>query len=57
MTRRKKLEDDLPTEVPLSDEPVVKKRRRRQTDDEREADAMMDSLLKNYRTPEVVPTN
>ena len=57
MTRRKKLADDAPVEVPLrEDEPVVKKRRprRKLTEEEREADAMMDSLLRNYKTPEEI---
>lgn len=57
MTRRKKIEDELPAEVPLSDEePVVKKRRprRKQTDEERELDAMLDDLVKDHRTPESI---
>ena len=56
MARKRRIEDGMPAEVPLSEEPVVKKRRprRRQTDEEREADAMMDSLLRNYKTPEEI---
>ena len=56
MTRRKRIEDGLPVEVPMADEPVFKKRgpRRKQTAEEREADEIMDKLLQNYRSPEEI---
>jgi putative transposase len=55
MTRNTKRPDEEPADngPTAGGEPVKKRRpRRKQTDEEREADAMMDSLLRNYKSPE-----